>query len=143
METIKVEDEKEKVKDSKECFICGKEFMHAKNLILHERIHSNETPYQCNYCMRQFKGKGDLTKHERIHKGEKPYECKTCHKTFRVAGYLRKHKKFMKIKRSLNVTLVIKHFVKRLTWKFTRLFIVDVMLQILPRTCWRFQLFLV
>ena len=45
----------------------------------------------CRFCSKEFWSATVLREHERIHTNEKPYECKLCGRPFRTAGLLRKH----------------------------------------------------
>jgi len=59
------------------CSYCPKVFPAKSQLILHERTHTKERPFQCSQCHKKFSAKCNLTAHERIHFGEsKRYECR-------------------------------------------------------------------
>jgi len=59
------------------CSYCPKVFPAKSQLVLHERTHTKEKPFQCSQCHKKFSAKCNLTAHERIHFGEsKRYECR-------------------------------------------------------------------
>jgi len=59
------------------CSYCPKVFPARSQLILHERTHTKEKPFQCSQCDKKFSAKCNLTAHERIHFGEsKRYQCR-------------------------------------------------------------------
>jgi len=59
------------------CSFCPKVFPARSQLILHERTHTKERPFQCSQCQKTFSAKCNLTAHERIHFGDsKRYECR-------------------------------------------------------------------
>lgn len=75
------------------CEICGKEFLHQKNVMRHLISHQAEKPYKCKICEKTFNYSHLLKKHEEIHSGTKNYECHLCGKRFRQEQNLRQHMK--------------------------------------------------
>ena len=63
-----------------ECKECGKRFDRKQILVIHERVHSGDRPYQCDICHKRFPIAGNLARHKIIHTGEKPYVCYICGK---------------------------------------------------------------
>ncbi|NWZ92186.1 ZN233 protein, partial [Nesospiza acunhae] len=54
----------------------------SSHVLLHQRIHTDETPFRCPDCRKGFKRNSHLTLHRRIHTRERPYECGECGKSF-------------------------------------------------------------
>uniref|UniRef100_A0A8C9MEP6 C2H2-type domain-containing protein n=1 Tax=Serinus canaria TaxID=9135 RepID=A0A8C9MEP6_SERCA len=50
-----------------ECPTCGKRFHTSSNLLLHERIHTEERPFRCPDCGKGFNQNSNLITHRRIH----------------------------------------------------------------------------
>jgi len=82
------------------CSYCSKRFPHVSLLLIHERVHTGEKPFQCNDCGQCFGSQSSLIKHNRnIHTPEDqmPYKCNECGKTFSKArrkvyfGHLKQH----------------------------------------------------
>ncbi|KAF0696686.1 zinc finger protein 239-like, partial [Aphis craccivora] len=46
----------------------------------HQKIYTEENPYQCDVCDKLFTQNTHLKVHRRIHTGEKPYQCDVCDK---------------------------------------------------------------
>lgn len=71
---------------SKACKICRRKFNHSGNLLVHQRVHSNERPYKCKFCNCRFKQLCHVNNHERLHNGETPWQCSLCGKQFHQKG---------------------------------------------------------
>ncbi|EFO91757.1 CRE-ZFP-2 protein [Caenorhabditis remanei] len=73
------------------CNYCNLRFHFKKDMLVHERVHTGEKPYECGYCMKSFAQSQALTAHIRTHTRETPYQCRKCTKSFRDNSCLRKH----------------------------------------------------
>lgn len=89
---------------------CGKAFPHKSTLILHQRTHTREKPYECNECWKTFISKPHLTKCERTHTGERPYGCKECGRTFSLKFSFTLHHKTHTRKKSPVNAVSVKSF---------------------------------
>eukprot|EP00095_Tigriopus_kingsejongensis_P006993 maker-scaffold430_size173499-snap-gene-0.37 protein:Tk06993 transcript:maker-scaffold430_size173499-snap-gene-0.37-mRNA-1 annotation:"PREDICTED: uncharacterized protein LOC593001" len=78
-----------------QCPICQQSFRGRKNLRKHtQSIHARASGApQCTYCPKGFSKRNGLVVHERIHTGEKPYECTTCAIKFKRLHHLNFHLK--------------------------------------------------
>ncbi|EFX82132.1 hypothetical protein DAPPUDRAFT_195595 [Daphnia pulex] len=75
------------------CSTCGHTLFSEERLGIHERIHTDERPFECKYCDKKFREKGTLVRHIRTHTGERPCECNICGKSYRSSFSLRKRVK--------------------------------------------------
>ncbi|XP_018401745.1 PREDICTED: zinc finger protein OZF-like [Cyphomyrmex costatus] len=92
---------------SYKCGTCNKGFKSKSQLIVHERTHNGEKPYECKHCGFRFSQKGNLSKHviakhnnDGRCKDSKdkydvsvPHKCGTCNKEFKDKWHLRRHEK--------------------------------------------------
>ncbi|XP_048344967.1 zinc finger protein 436-like isoform X2 [Sphaerodactylus townsendi] len=74
-----------------ECSECGKRFKQSASLHQHLKTHTGEKPFECTECGKRFHYKVLLHHHQRTHTGEKPFQCSECGKSFSWRGNLQKH----------------------------------------------------
>ncbi|CAN8257194.1 unnamed protein product [Cochlearia groenlandica] len=76
---------------------CGKKFRAHKYLVLHQRVHNDDRPFECQWkgCSMTFKWQWARTEHFRLHTGERPYKCKVddCGLSFRYVSDYSRHRR--------------------------------------------------
>ncbi|EOA19804.1 hypothetical protein CARUB_v10000051mg [Capsella rubella] len=76
---------------------CGKKFRAHKYLVLHQRVHNDDRPFECSWegCSMTFKWQWARTEHLRLHTGERPYKCKVegCELSFRFVSDYSRHRR--------------------------------------------------
>lgn len=76
---------------------CGKKFRAHKYLVLHQRVHNDDRPFECSWkgCSMTFKWQWARTEHLRLHTGERPYKCKVegCGLSFRFVSDYSRHRR--------------------------------------------------
>lgn len=73
------------------CEYCGKGFKGKRNVIQHQKTHTDERPFVCGICFKGFKIKATLVEHVEIHTEGKPHPCQTCGKHFKTQKCLQNH----------------------------------------------------
>ncbi|XP_047383452.1 zinc finger protein 792 [Sciurus carolinensis] len=76
-----------------ECSKCGIFFSRVTSLIQHQRVHNRGKPYECCECGKFFSQNSSLIKHQRVHTGESPHVCSDCGKFFSRSSNLIQHKR--------------------------------------------------
>ncbi|XP_062563344.1 zinc finger protein 311-like [Armigeres subalbatus] len=74
------------------CRICARRFIKGWDFIRHEQSHEKEK-FSCETCGKTYKTSVQLTKHERVHTEEKPYDCPACGMMFGSPASVTRHKK--------------------------------------------------
>ncbi|NXU59778.1 ZNF74 protein, partial [Turnix velox] len=74
------------------CTECGKRFRLKINLIIHQRSHAKEGPYdKCPYCKKFLSCPSNLQRHLQTHSQERPFCCGSCQKCFTRRTHLTRH----------------------------------------------------
>nr|XP_056700805.1 zinc finger protein with KRAB and SCAN domains 7-like [Euleptes europaea] len=84
---------KHSVMGAHKCVQCGKYFKYRSQLLVHQRLHKGEKPFECSECRKRFSQRGHLEMHQRTHTGEKPFECSECGKRFNYSSTLHQHQR--------------------------------------------------
>ena len=78
------------------CEHCGKTFSERSRLLIHNRVHSGDRPYECDLCGFSCAQKDNLRihkefKHPKSGSIEKKFNCKICSASFLTQGNLKRH----------------------------------------------------
>uniref|UniRef100_A0A6I8R298 C2H2-type domain-containing protein n=1 Tax=Xenopus tropicalis TaxID=8364 RepID=A0A6I8R298_XENTR len=102
-------------KKSYMCLVCGKCLSQKSDLIIHQRIHTEEKAFACAHCGKCFRHKSTLVIHQRIHTGEKPFVCCDCGKSFKQSGHHLAHRRIHTGERPFSCTECGKSFKRKST----------------------------
>ena len=75
------------------CEFCDFIYVDESSLRDHEKIHTQELPFECKICSERFKAMLHVKRHILIHTAEMPFKCKHCDSRFENSRKLKKHKK--------------------------------------------------
>lgn len=73
------------------CENCGKRFYAKRDIQVHMRVHTGETPYSCPICPAHFTQMSAMLRHKRRHTDKKSHMCATCGKPFWTKEELKRH----------------------------------------------------
>eukprot|EP01084_Bolivina_argentea_P118129 209656_1 len=76
------------------CKYCDKTWGSDRQLKRHEKVHTNERPFDCHYnnCNKAFKRNSTLIQHiNEVHKKLKPFKCNECDKGYATNSDLTQH----------------------------------------------------
>ncbi|XP_028678407.2 uncharacterized protein LOC114667313 isoform X2 [Erpetoichthys calabaricus] len=73
------------------CPVCGDSFGRSSELTVHKRSHFGQLGYACTDCGKLCKTLTLLKYHRRVHTGERPYQCGKCGKRFSQSSGLHRH----------------------------------------------------
>jgi len=77
------------------CEICPLTFRLEKQLIIHQRIHTGQRPFQCNICNYTARSNLTLRSHKKSrHSDIRPHTCDGCGYSCKLSQNLNKHKKY-------------------------------------------------
>ncbi|XP_063437541.1 uncharacterized protein LOC134718768 [Mytilus trossulus] len=79
--------------DHFKCNLCNRKFLNQESLLIHERVHSGNTPYQCGFCSKSYSTIKNLRIHQnRMHKNSKNHVCDHCTAAFTSMVKLNMHR---------------------------------------------------
>ncbi|XP_050427499.1 zinc finger protein 32-like [Adelges cooleyi] len=106
--------DKQDLRKSFVCSVCGKIFYHGHNYRVHMKMHYGIRSHQCDQCDRKFAQSGHLTIHKRIsHTNIRPFKCDLCDKAFAVKQYLITHRRTHTNERPFKCPLCPKRFTQK------------------------------
>jgi uncharacterized Zn-finger protein len=69
----------------------------------------NDRPFKCDQCPQSFNRNHDLKRHKRIHLAVKPFPCGHCDKSFSRKDALKVRSNFLRLFRTVILTLLQRH----------------------------------
>ncbi|XP_045574632.1 uncharacterized protein isoform X2 [Salmo salar] len=75
------------------CYVCDRHFTNSSDLMLHQRAHTEKTPFKCPICGEAFSRSSELTLHKKLHFGLYGYTCSDCGKPCKTLTLLKYHRR--------------------------------------------------
>ncbi|XP_020353332.1 zinc finger protein 576, tandem duplicate 1 [Oncorhynchus kisutch] len=75
------------------CYVCDRHFTNSSDLMLHQRAHTEKTPFKCPICGEAFSRSSELTLHKKLHFGLYGYTCADCGKPCKTLTLLKYHRR--------------------------------------------------
>nr|XP_046169837.1 uncharacterized protein LOC124005032 isoform X2 [Oncorhynchus gorbuscha] len=75
------------------CYVCDRHFTNSSDLMLHQRAHTEKTPFKCPICGEAFSRSSELTIHKKLHFGLYGYTCADCGKPCKTLTLLKYHRR--------------------------------------------------
>ncbi|XP_051559997.1 zinc finger protein 16-like [Myxocyprinus asiaticus] len=94
------------------CNQCGKKFIQACNLKVHQHVHQREGLHLCSHCGKGYSSFSDLRKHRCSQTGDKPYTCTLCGNKFSRLWNLKLHKRIHTQEKPHKCTMCNKSFTR-------------------------------
>lgn len=87
------------------CDICEMSFGEKQTLVVHQRIHSGDRPYECNFCTQQFFTTSKLHDHYKKHHFlAQKYHCSFCDHSYFFSNDLHAHVQNVHFRKQISVT---------------------------------------
>ncbi|KAM8869820.1 zinc finger protein 576, tandem duplicate 1 isoform 2-T4 [Spinachia spinachia] len=75
------------------CYICDRHFTNSTELMVHQKAHTEKTPFKCPICGQSFHKSSELTFHKKNHFGGDGYACTDCGKLCKTMTLLKYHRR--------------------------------------------------
>uniref|UniRef100_A0A8C9WBQ0 C2H2-type domain-containing protein n=1 Tax=Scleropages formosus TaxID=113540 RepID=A0A8C9WBQ0_SCLFO len=75
------------------CYVCDRHFTCSRELMAHQRTHTEKQPFKCPICGDAFSRSSELTHHKKVHFGKHGYTCADCGKPCKTLTLLKYHQR--------------------------------------------------
>ncbi|XP_069041376.1 zinc finger protein 576, tandem duplicate 1 isoform X2 [Lepisosteus oculatus] len=75
------------------CYVCDRAFASSREMLEHQRGHTEKRPFKCPVCGEGFPRSTELTLHKRAHSRQTGYTCADCGKPCKTLTLLRYHRR--------------------------------------------------